>query len=30
VVAGNDPVLAARATPYAISQGRRQSEAGAK
>lgn len=30
VVAGNDPVLAARAAPYAISQGRRQSEAGAK
>lgn len=26
-VAGNRPVLAARAAPYAISQGRRQSEA---
>lgn len=30
VVASNDPVLAARAAPYAISQNRRQSEGGAK
>lgn len=30
VVAGNDPMLAARSAPYAISQGRRQSEAGTR